>query len=293
MAKNILVTGATGNVGSLSVPLLLKENANVRALVRDPQKAKPLKDQGAEIVQGDFDKPTGLDAAFDGVDAALLITAPNPDSADQMNHMIEAAKKAKTPHVVRLSVIKAASDAPTENARLHHMSDEELKASGIPYTILRPNFFSQNLFLSVDTINKDGKMYWGMGDGNIGMIDVRDIAESTSKVLTGNGHEGQTYTLTGPASISFHEIADIMSKKLGQNVEYVPVRPEDVRSSIEEMGMGEWFGQVMADYSRAYEQGWGDVTTDDVQNLTGHRARSFENTFDDVLAPAIEMPANS
>lgn len=293
MAKNILVTGATGNVGSLTVPHLLKENANVRALVRDPEKAKPLKEQGVEIAQGEFDTPTGLKEAFEGVDAAFLITSPNPNSAKQMHHLIEAAKQAKTPHVVRLSVIKAAPDAPTENARLHHTSDEELQESGIPYTILRPNFFSQNLFMSVETINKEGKMYWGMGDGKIGMIDVRDIAESAAKVLTGDGHEGTIYTMTGPKSISFHEIADIMSNKLGQNVEYVPVTPEDVRKSLEQMGLGEWFAQVMADYSVAYDKGWGDFTTDDVQNLTGHPARSFENTFDDVLAPAIEMPAKS
>jgi len=286
MAKSITVTGATGNIGSLVVATLLEKGTQVKALVRDPSKAEELRKSGVEIVEGEFTDAEAVRKAMEGADSALLIAPPNPDAVKQMSALIAAAKNSGNPHVVRISAIGAAVDAPTDNGRLHYQSDTELAASGLPHTILRPHFFMQNLLMSVPTISEQGQMYWGMGDGKLGLIDVRDIADASAKILLDGGHEGKIYTPTGPESVSFHDLAGILSKAIGKEVTYTPVSFEAVKQSIIEMGWGEWGGQIMHDYSKAYSEGWGDFVNDDVATITGKKARSFEQFANEVMAPA-------
>ena len=227
MARKVALTGATGNIGSIVVPALIKAGAEVTALVRDSAKAKALEEQGVKTVQGEYSDADAVKEAFAGADAILMIAPPNPDAANQMSGLIKAAKESGNPHVVRMSAIGAAADAPTDNGKLHHVSDEELKATGLPYTILRPHFFMQNIFMSVPTIKEQGNMYWGMGDGSLGMVDVRDIADASIEILLNGGHEGKTYTPTGPDSITFKQVADTIGKHLDKEVNYVPISYEE------------------------------------------------------------------
>ena len=203
--SKVLVTGATGNVVSLLIPLLKKEGADVRALIHSESKAQGLKDQGVEVHVGEYEDPATLDAAFDGVDAAFLVAPPHEKAAGWMTNLIAAAKKAGTAHVVRLSAIKADKGGPTDNTQQHGATDEELQATGLSYTILRPHFFMQNLFMGASTIGSEGVFYMGMGDGKMGMVDVRDIADvACQTLLHPDKHKNKIYTLTGPKSISFH-----------------------------------------------------------------------------------------
>ena len=224
-AEKILVTGATGNVGSLIIPILTNLGADVRALTRDESKAQGLKDSGVEVVVGDLEQPDTLGAAFRGVDKVLLITPPNPNQVIQAANGIQAAKRAASPFIVRLSAgaVQGMPGALPRVSAQHAEIDEMLKASGLSYNILRPHFFMQNTMMAAQTVASEGAVYMPIKDGNIGMIDARDIVDVAVKVLTGNGHEGKTYTLTGPASISFHEVAAALSKAVGKQVTYVDV----------------------------------------------------------------------
>lgn len=287
MSKTILVTGATGNIGSLIIPQLVETGANVRALVRDAAKSSDLKASGVELFEGDFLEQKVLFRAAEGVDALMAITPAGPDAVAQGEALLQAARATGSPHYVRLSAIGAASDAPTANGRLHHQSDEAVVESGLTYTILRPHFFMQNLFMSVESINNEGQMYWGMGDGKLGMIDVRDIADSCVSILLHGGHENRIYTPTGPDSISFHDIATIISKGIGKEVNYIAIPVEAVGKAILDAGWGEWGAQVMMDYSRAYSEGWGDFTNKDVEMLSGNGARSFGQFYNEVLSSAL------
>jgi len=288
MARKIALTGATGNIGQIVVPALLKGGAEVTALVRDPEKAKGLKSQGVNVIGGEFTDAEAVQKAFEGAEAVLMIAPPGSDSAKQMSGLITAAKKSGKPHVVRMSALKAAADAPTENGRLHHESDTELIDSGLPYTILRPHFFMQNIWMSIPSIKEEGKMYWGMGDGKMGMIDVRDIADVTVKILLDGGHQGETLGPTGPETITFTQVAEVIAKHLGKEVSYVSVTFEQVKQSIIKMGWGEWGGQIMYDYSKAYSEGWGDFTNDDVEKVTGNKSRSIERFVNEVLAHGLK-----
>ena len=149
-AEKILVTGATGNVGSLIIPILTNLGADVRALTRDESKAQGLRDAGADIFVGDLEQPETLDAAFWGVDKVFLITPPNANQVVQAENGIHAAKRAGSPFVLRLSAgaINEMPGALPPISGQHAEIDGLLKASGLPYNIIRPHFFMQNIMMA-------------------------------------------------------------------------------------------------------------------------------------------------
>ncbi|CAF3919594.1 unnamed protein product [Rotaria sp. Silwood1] len=131
-------------------------------------------------------------------------------------------------------------------------------------------------------------MYWGMGDGKIGLVDVRDIADSYAEVLVNGGHENKIYTPTGPESISFYDMAKIITDGLGKPVNYVPVTPYAVYDSLKGMGADDFSARLMKQYSIAYADNWGNFVNDDVETVTGHKSRSFKQFFDEVLIHALK-----
>jgi uncharacterized protein YbjT (DUF2867 family) len=269
----ILVTGATGNTGSGLVQALRKAGVDVRAFVRDEAKAQPFKDLGVEVVLGDLDQPETIAPAVEGVDKIYLLTWNGPTQAQQAINVIEAAKKAGNPHIVRHSMWGS------ENSRIIQQGDQveaALTSSGLPWTLLKPTFFMQNLMMAAQTIASDGMIYWDTGDGKLGMIDLRDIVEAAFAVLTGEGHEGKNYILTGPEAISMHEVASAFSKALGKKVTYVSVPGEASLQSMLSMGFPEWIARGYGELMVGFSQGFADRTTDNVATLTGHPARSIE-----------------
>jgi len=279
MSKTILLTGATGTVSSTLVDLLANAQRGValRALVRDETKAAQLRRRGVEAVLGDLDVPESLDAAFAGADELWLLTAPGPRAPENSMNALHAAKKGGVKRVVRMSAIGAAHDAPTRNGRLHALSDAELIASGLRWTILRPHFFMQNLLGFSASIASDGNFYMSLGEGRLGLVDTRDVAEVGAAVLLDDStrHDGKIYTPTGPASLSLGDAASELSRALGRTVRYVPVPDEAARSALTAMGISPWLAGMTVEYGRAYAAGWGDFTTSHVQDVLGRPARSF------------------
>jgi uncharacterized protein YbjT (DUF2867 family) len=269
----VLVTGGTGNTGSGLVPALRSAGVDVRAFVRDEAKARPLEDVGAEIVVGDLDQPDTIEPAVQGVDKIYLLTWNGPTQAQQVENVIDVAKRGGNPHIVRHSMWGS------EKSRIITQGDqaeETVKSSGLPWTVLKPTFFMQNTMLAAETIASDGVIYWDLKDGRIGMIDVRDIVDVAVAVLTGNGHEGKDYILTGPQAISMHDVANTFSKVLGKDVSYVNVPPEAALESMMSMGFPEWIARGYGELMEGFSEGFADTTTDNVETLTGHPARSFE-----------------
>ena len=280
MSKKIkvLVTGATGNTGSLLVPALLRAGVDVRILVRDEAKAKPLKDLGAEVVLGDLDKPETILPAVKNVDKIYLLTWNGETQLQQAKNVIDAAKKSGNPHIVRHSMWGS------ENSRIikqGYKIEEILKASGLPWTILKPTFYMQNTMMAAQTISSDGVIYWDMKDGKLGMIDVRDIADAAFAVITGKGHEGKEYILTGPEAISFNDVAKIFSNVLDTEIKYVSVPGEAALQSMVGMGLPEWIAKGYVELSEGFSENFANSTTRNVEILTGHPSRSFEQFASD------------
>jgi len=272
-AGKILVTGATGNTGSGLVPALCSAGVEVRALVRDESKAQPLKDAGAEIVVGDLDRPETIGPAVKGVDKIYLLTWNGPTQAQQVKNVIDAAKQAGNPHIVRHSMWGS------DKSRIIQQgleAEETVKSSGLPWTLLKPTFFMQNTMMAAQTIASNGVIYWDVGDGKIGTIDIRDIVDVAVAVLTGSGHEGKSYILTGPKAISFHDMAATFSNVLGKEVNYVSVPHEAAFDSMVTMGLPEWIAKGYGELMDGFSGGFANRTTDNVATLGGHPARSFE-----------------
>lgn len=212
----ILVTGATGTVGTETVKQLTEAGHRVRALVRDRAKAGKL-DPRAEIVLGDLADPSSLLQAFAGVDKVFAIS-------NGMNlHMLEgnavdAAKSAGVRHVVKLSGrgVDWAEMADTTLAEWHGEAERRLRASGLAWTILRPGFFASNVL--VFGVMQQGGFYLPVGDGKDAPIDPADIAAVAVKALTEPGHEGKIYELTGPEMLGFQEMTDKLAAFTGQKL---------------------------------------------------------------------------
>ncbi len=285
----ILVTGATSNYGSAIIQNLTALGADIRALVHAESKAQGLRDAGVEAVVADYLRPETLDAAFEGVDKVLLHTPLSPDLAKMASNDIAAARRCGKPHIVRIS---EASPEPVSALRVGVQNAEvnaELEASGLPYTSLRPAFYMQNTMLAAQSVASDGMIYMPFEDAKFVMIDMRDAIEAATKVLTTPGHEGQTYVLTGPALLSFHDVASGLSKALGKDVKYVNVPMEAARESIIGMGISEWVAEAFCEYFENYRKGGSAGVSNDFEKLTGHPPRSFE-TFARDFAQYFRQP---
>ena len=189
---------------------------------------------------------------------------------------IAAAKQSGNPHVINLSVARAAPDHASRFGREHGETDIELMESGLPYTFVRAIYFMQNTLPAAQTVASQGTIYMPMKNGKVGMIDARDLAEVVAMVLTSDGHEGKSYLLTGSDSISIADVAETLSNVLEKEVKYVDVPPEAAKEAMLGMGMPEWITDGVLELAGALSESLGDYTTDDFEKLTGHQANSYE-----------------
>ena len=290
MPRTVLVTGATGNIGR---PLILRLSASTeldaRAFVRDEGKATSLREAGVDCVLGTFEDSEAVRQAVAGIDTIVLITARDPTANAQARAVLTAAKTAGVRKIVRVSEIKASLDGPTENSRIHGRTDLDIQSSGLIYAILRPHFLMQNIMMASRSIVAEGTFWMGMGNGRLGMIDTRDVVDCAEQLVLSDEFDNKIFEPTGPESISFHDVANVLIETLGQPVDYIAVPLEMIDQFNRDMGMGDWFADVMRDYSRAYSENWGDVVTDDVKRITGHSARSIETFVREVFVPALAI----
>jgi uncharacterized protein YbjT (DUF2867 family) len=277
MGRTVLITGATGNVSGALIDALEGSGLELRGLVRDGSKAGDLEGKGVTPVVGDLDDPLTLPSVFAGVDDLWLLNVTSPRAPENSMNAVWAAREAGVERIVRMSAVGAAVDAPTRNGRLHAISDAELEHSGMRWTVLRPHFFMQNLLGMAEGIAVDGAIYMNMGDARVGMVDVRDIAELAAKVLRAEPerHDGKIYTVTGPAAVSFTQVAAELGEELGREVSYVPVPDEAAAQAMREMGLSQWLVDLSVEYAEAFRSGWGEVTSSDFERVVGRAPRSF------------------
>ena len=274
MAK-ILVTGATGNTCSILVPALINAGQEVRAFVRNEEKAQSLKEAGAEIYIGDLDQGGTINAALEGIEKIYFCTWNGPTASAQGKNIVEAIKRSGTnPFIVRHSAFG------TDGSRLIQQINEVDKAiqgSGIPWTSIKPTFFMQNMMMVSQSIQNGGNFYWDWADGRAGMIDIRDVADSAFGALSGKAEQGKEYILTGPESISMHEVATSFAKVLGKEINYVAVPHEASKEAMMGMGFPEFIVDGYVELSQGFAHGFADITTGNVEALSGHKARSIDD----------------
>ena len=273
----ILITGATGTTGREIVEELRRIGAtDVRALVRDPSRASFIREAGFEAVAGDFDRPETLGAALEDVERALLLTPPTQDTVAHHRAFVEAAEGAGVRHVVKVSAIRADADAPAGFLKWHGQGEELLKSSGLAWTMLQPNAFMQNLLGQARQIAATGSIFQPVGDARIGFIDVRDIAAVAARALTEDGHEGQTYVLSGPEALTYQDVAAKLSEATGRKITYLPVTREQFRAGALAAGMPEWLVDGLELLNEMFIAGGAAEVTDAVRRV----GRKEPTTFD-------------
>ena len=229
--RPVLVTGATGNTGRALVDALTRRGAPVRAMVRSGADRGKLP-AGVPAVVADFDDPESIAAALTGAERAYLVTPSSEQAEDQQRRFADQAAKAGLGHLVVLSQLGAEEGSPVRFLRYHAAVEQHVRDVGIPYTFLRPNLFFQGLLAVAGPIAAEGRLYAPIGDAKVSAVDVRDIAAVAAVTLTEPGHEGATYTLTGPASITHAQIAAALTAALGREVTFADVPPEAFAGSL-------------------------------------------------------------
>ncbi|MDJ1134698.1 SDR family oxidoreductase [Streptomyces iconiensis] len=276
----ILVTGATGKIGTEAVRLLAGQGLPVRALVRDAARAPQDGSwNGIEIAVGDLDQPDTLDAAMTGVDTLLLIS---PSVPAQEIAAIDSAARRAVKHVVKITNHKATADSPVDRRRDHARIEAHLKASGLAYTLLAPNLLMQNLFLVTPMIRQTHGFAMSAGDGRFGMIDSRDVSAAAAAVAADpTGHEGRTYLLTGPELITYADVAAELTRALGQEIEYRRLTPDQHREEMVRAGLPEPVAASNAQVFGLIAEGDAAWLSDDVATLTGHDPRGLRTFVTD------------
>src|SRR6266702_3589276 len=226
----ILVTGSTGLIGSEILRLLSHAGVPARALVRNPRRGQAL--PGITWVKGDLAKPETLGSVFAGCTKLFLLTGNVEDASELQRHAIAAARHAGVAHVVKLSAFGASAHSHSMIGRMHHQIEKELQESGVPWTILRPHHFMQNLLSQADNLINDGVVYSSSGDGKIPFVDTRDIAAGAVVTLTEPGHTGKKYVITGGEALSYRQATDILGEAIGRSLRFIdePVEEARVRS---------------------------------------------------------------
>ncbi|RSM59665.1 SDR family NAD(P)-dependent oxidoreductase [Kibdelosporangium aridum] len=262
----ILVTGATGTIGSHLVPLLAESGADVRAMSRR---------QGF-----DFEDAESLKRAVDGVDTVFLLSAPGK-TAEHDLALLEVAQHVRK--VVKISAIHTGEPGFELTSSWHLPGEQALRSSDLMWTILRPTTFASNALAWLPQIQAGEPVPSYYGDGTNGVVDPRDIAAVAAKALLTDDHDNQTYTLTGPELLSTAQQVDILSEVLGKPLTTMDISPEQARTSMLAQGMSPDSVDFMLKGFEIVRNGGNAVVTDHVEHVLGRPPATFRNWAQDTL----------
>lgn len=275
----ILVIGAGSRTGQALVPLLRAAAVPLRILTRagDPV-------GGPDSVTGDLAEPATLDRAMAGADKVFLMSSAAEDELAWHRNAIGAATRAGVTHLVRSSILGADQASPARFLSDHGQADDQLRASGVPFTILRPNFYMHNVTaLWPPTLDPQGNYYAPAADARISMVDARDVAAVAARALTEDGHVGQAYDVTGPEALSHDEACQKLGQRLGRQVRYVPVDDDAARAAMLGAGVGEWLADALIelyqDYRRSGTAGYAARVHDTVLDVTRTKPRTLDQAL--------------
>lgn len=240
----IAVTGATGQLGRITIEKLKAKlgTENIIGLARDPKKAEDL---GVTVRQADYNDPQSFVSALAGVDKVFLISSNELGKRTaQHKNVIDAAKQAGVKQLVYTSLLRADS-SPLSVAQEHKPTENDLKQSGLTYTILRNGWYTENYTNSIPAALANGAFYGSAGEGKIASASREDYADAAVAVLTGTGHENQTYELVGDNAYTLAEMAAEISKQTGKAIPYVDLAEADYATALEKAGLGD-FAPIIA-----------------------------------------------
>jgi len=270
----LLVTGATGKLGSMAVDKLLEivPAENVAVSVRDPKKAEHLRARGVNVREGDFDKPETLDRAFAGIDRVLLISTDGDNETRIRQHKaaVKAAKRANVGFIAYTSIGRA-DDSTIFLAEVHRATEAAIHDSGIPYSFLRNNWYTENEIGTIQAVLGGAPWLTSAGSGRVGWAARRDYAHAAAAVLAGSGHENTVYELSGNP-LTQEQFAAELAGVLGRDVPVQQVDDETYASILAGAGVPEPVVPIVVAIQRAIRESNLDIESGDFEKLLGRPA---------------------
>jgi NAD(P)H dehydrogenase (quinone) len=269
----ILVTGATGKLGSKVVENLLKivSASDLAVSVRVPEKAEGLKSRGVEVRQGDFDHPETLTTTFAGVDKLLIISADgdNETRIRQHTNAVAAAKQANVKFIAYTSLGNA-SESSLFLAPVHRATEEAILKTGIPYCFLRNNWYLENELGSIQGVLAGAPLVTSAGTGKVGWALQKDYAEAAAAVLSGSGFENTIFELSGEP-MTQEELAAALGSVLGKDVVVNQVDDDAYADIMKGAGVPDFVVPMLVDIQKAIRDGALNITSNDFEKLLGRK----------------------
>lgn len=274
----VLVMGATGNVGPHVMTHLHEAGETPNVLVRNGVRAREVFGDSANVFAGDANDAVALAAAMVGVDSILLLSPHSYSMADLQLRVIREVRRTGA-RIVKVSGTSAAIQPNGPHAcRQHWEVERVLVESGQPYVILRPNSFMQVLIgkQMIPSLQTSGVVANPIAGYGISFVDARDVGAVAARVLLDHGWDSQTLELTGPRSVTYADIAGLVSGLLGRTVSTVETTPADVRATLIGRGMPEWEVDHFQEMYQLFRDGKSEKVTSTVEEITGGPARTIE-----------------
>jgi NAD(P)H dehydrogenase (quinone) len=269
---SIVVTGATGKLGRLVVESLLRRGVPAGEIVaagRAVDKIKDLADQGVQVRHIDYTDPESLRAAFQGATKVLLISGSEVGQrVEQHRNAIAAAKEAGVGWLGYTSIANADTTSMTL-AGEHKATEDAIRESGLPYTLLRHGWYIENYTEQLPTTLEHGAILGSAGDGKISAATRADFAEADAAVVATDGHEGKVYELGGDAAFTMTELAAEISTQSGKPVAYTNLPVADYEQALVGFGLPGYYAAALADSDRGISVGELYIGSGDLSRLAG------------------------
>ena len=289
----ILVTGATGQLGSQIVENLLKQiPANeIAALVRDEEKAKDLKEKGVQIRIGDYHNPNSLNSALKDVKKLILISSNDfNDRIGQHKNVINAAKHAGVEHILYTGVsMNNIETSPLKNFLSdHYQTEDYIKKNGFTYTMLQHSLYSDVIPMFLGEHVLETGVYFPTGEGRVAFASRNDLAEAISKIVISDEHNNQTYAMTNTETYSFADVAQILSELSRKEVAYVSPTPKDYEETLKEFGLPEEIIQMSLGFAAGIKNNDFDKIYPSFRGNFRQKTSNFERIFESKLFQLIQ-----
>jgi NAD(P)H dehydrogenase (quinone) len=269
---SIVVTAASGHLGRLVVQDLLRRGiapAGIVAGARSLPAVKDLADAGVRTVVLDYDQPDTVDTVVSEGDTFVLISGNDLANRDRQHaDVIAAAQRAGAGHLVYTSGLRA-SDSPSPIAASHAATEDAVRTSGLPFTILRNGWYTENYQRSLPAVRASGVLLSSVGDGRVASATRQDFAEAVTAVVASEGHLGQTYELSGDIAWSYDELAGALGEVLGRDVVHRSVTPAQHLQALTDAGVPEPMAQMAVGVDAGIRAGAFAFTNGDLTRLLG------------------------
>jgi len=285
----VLITGATGQLGSLVVTHLLDRipASDIAVSVRKPEKAADLSAKGIDVRAGDFNDLALMTTAFKGIETALIISAEDDNATRIKQHRtaVDAAKAAGVKHIVYTGIVDPKADADFTYSAIHLDTENYIRESGLAFTILRNSFYADLLLAGVPHALETGDFGAPAGDAKITYIPRNDLAEAAAVVLAKPAdHVNKTYDLTGTKGVTHTEIAGYIANATGKPIKFVDLPAEVHTGILGSLGLPGHLVEALAGLYVGAKKGDYETVSDDFETLVGRKPQSVENFLQTALA---------